>query len=120
MVTYSDFVTATPGTAGTEAAASTTISVPAGARLKRITIANPTVIGMIYSIRLDYTGIKTPQKFTTSSYYEPTGTEIEYTNAWPEEYIDIDIPIEKPTAITIYVTADVNSTVAVIGLIWEA
>lgn len=118
--TFSNFTTATPGTAGTEAAGSTTIDVPGGARIKQIVIANPDFLGFIYSVRLEWSGMKTPQKFTTASMYEATGTEIEYTNAWPEETIDVDIPIEKNSSITVYATADVNSTKCVIGLVWEA
>jgi hypothetical protein len=119
MATFSDFVTATPGTANTEAASATTLSIPAGARIKQLVIANPDCLGFIYSIRLDWSGIKSPQKFTMMSAYDTTGTEVEYVNSWPEEVIDVDIPIEKNITLTAYATADVNSTKCVIGIVWE-
>ena len=118
--TYSDFATATPGTAGTEAAASAAISVTPGKRIVAIAVANPDFLGSIYTIRLEGTGLPSPQTFCLPSIYEATGTEIEYSNAWTQDLILVDIPIPSTTnSILPYATADVNSTKCVIGLIWQ-
>lgn len=118
--TFSDFVTAAPGTAGTEAEAATKMSVMPGKHIKQICVANPDFLGSIYTVRLDGPGLSTPQTFILPSIYEAAGTEVEYSNAWSQKPIDVDIEI-PPTcnSIAVFATADVNSTKCVIGLVWE-
>lgn len=119
-MTFGDFATATPGTAGTEAAAATSIAVHPGKSIKLISVANPDFLGSIYGVRLEAAGLRTPQRFSLPAIYEATGTEIEYSNAWTQLPIEVDIPIPATVnAITSYATADVNSTKCVIGLTWQ-
>jgi hypothetical protein len=117
-MTHSDFVTGAPG--GTTEASLGTINVTPGRRIKQINIANRTFIGTITQVRLDWPGIKTPQKFMNPTMYEATGTEVEYVNAWPSPSIDVDIPIPSTcNQITIYAIVTVNSTPVAVGIVWE-
>lgn len=120
IMTYGDFTTATPGTAGTEAAGASTIPVHPGKSIKLISVSNPDGLGSIYSFRLEGAGMKTPQRFTLPAIYDATGTEVEYSNIWTQKAVEVDIPIPQTlNNVTVYATADVNSTKCVIGLVWQ-
>jgi len=119
-MTYSDFVAAAPGTAGTESEASTKMNVVPGQHIKQINVANPDFLGSIYQVRLAAPQLSTPQTFGLPSIYEATGTEVEYSNAWSQDAINVDIIIPAGVnSISVFATADVNSTKCAIGLVLE-
>lgn len=114
--TFSDYVLVTVGTTET----SGTINVPAGAHIKKITYSSRLSIGLLEYIRVDCSGIATPQKYLTMPMvYDAVGTEVEDTCLYGGMEINVDIVV-PPTAntITVYGLSQTASNTCAIGLVW--
>lgn len=118
-MTHSDFAIGTITTANTEFKVGT-INIPGGARIKQIGLANRLGVGTTYLVRLDYAGIKTPQKYTPQGIlYDSIGTEVQPMACFASAMIDCDIPLpSNVNSVDVYATADTNSTKVAISLVW--
>lgn len=119
-MTFSDFTAAgTLATANAEGLIGT-ISIPGGAHIIRCVISQVLGVGTVYAIRLDWAGIKTPQKYVLPCIYDSVGTEVQPMAIFSSEPIELDITLDANVSqVSIYGTADTNSTVVIAGLVWE-
>jgi len=119
QTTHSDFVTATlSGTGDTETKVGT-INVTGGSTLKQIMVANRLGVGTIYGVRLDFAGIKTPQKYVLPTIYDSVGTEVQPQAMFSTPPIDINYTLPaNVSTVDVYATADTASTKCAVGLVW--
>ena len=117
MPTYGQTASAT---FGTSEAAATAIKVPGGARIIWIGCYNVTGTGVVYQLRLDYTGVKTPQKYLLPVLEALQGTEVGSGSVMGENGIDVDITIREVTDVTIYGLASLASQTCLVGIKWVA
>ena len=116
--TQSDFTATTAaGTAETKVG---TINVPGGAAIKKITVASRLGVGLLKNVRLDYSGVQAPQKYSTGPIiYDATGTEVQNSTIQGNSAIDVDIQLPSNVAtVDVYGTSQTASNTVAIGLIW--
>lgn len=113
MAIYGETAT---GTMGTSEAAFTAIKVPGGSRIFKIRVYNITGTGVVYQIRIEYSGIKTPQKFLLPVLEALQGTEVGSGTVMGDNGIDVDITLDEEKTVTIYGIASLASQSCVVGI----
>jgi len=117
--THSDFVTAALSATANAETLVGTINVRAGATIKLITYAVRAVKGTLYALRLDYTGIKTPQKYVIPSTFGMNGTEAQTLDIWGSPAIEVGITLpQNCSQVSIYAQGDTASMTVAAGLVW--
>lgn len=119
MTSYSDTVGATCGVADTEEATATTIKIPGGTTIKEIKIANTLGTGIIYQVRVDFPGMKTPQTYLLNQTTALEGTEVGSGKVLNLP-ISVDIPVPSNVSeVKFYTKCSVNSQTYILGVKWE-
>jgi len=116
--TYSDFTKTT--SAGTSETLIGTISIAGGATIKKIVVASRLGVGLLKSVRLDYSGIETPHKYLcTPMIYDSVGTEVQNAAIIASPTIDVDVKVPGNTnSISIYGTSQTASNTVAVALVW--
>lgn len=118
MATYS-FITAATTIETTETACAA-ISVPGGARLKKVGGYSVTGTGVLFAIRIEFPGIRTPQVYMLPVAEALQGTEVGSGTVLGPISVDIDIPIASAKDVTLYGLASAASQSCRLFLQWEA
>jgi len=106
------------GTADTENTTAVTIKVPGGSRLKNLKVMNKLGTGVVYQIRVNFTGVKSPQTYLMNQTSALEGTEVGSGKVL-NLGVDVDIPVPAGVSeIEFFTKATVASQTYVIGLVW--
>ena len=111
MTTYSDIVKI--ATAADETEVTGTLTLPNGAHIIEITLACVDADGLPYQVRLDYPGIKTPQKYCTGIIGLPA-----VSPGGPVK-IPVDL-VMQGTALIIGISSEAAAATSFIGIKWIA
>ena len=115
MATYSDVTTAI--SAGT-AEVSGTIAIPGGTRIKQLMIINATGTAAVYYVRVEFAGMKTPQKYMVPNQEALSGTEAG-GGVVAVNPIEVDIPIPSNISeVTFHVICTAASQTVYVGAKW--
>lgn len=107
------------GTAHAESAA-VTIKIGGPARIKKIKLFNFLGTGILEYVRVDFPGIKTPQKYMNPETGALEGTEVGTGKMFnPGIDVDIEVP-SNVSSVDFYVANSVVSQTFLVGVEWEA
>jgi len=94
------------------------MKIPGGTRIKKIGIQDVTAVGLIRYIRVDFPGIKSPQKYLVPTTHSLHGTEVG-SGVIATSMIDVDIPVPPGVAeVTFYVIGDQATQTVYVGAVW--